>query len=73
MNPFIAVKLASDALDEVHHRVQQETARQRGQAKDPLYRARRTLHTDADLLTAKQQETIAGPFADTNLAEAEVT
>ena len=45
MDPFHVVKLAGDALDEVRRRVQQETTGHRGRAKDPLYRARRTLHT----------------------------
>ncbi|WP_346036004.1 transposase, partial [Brevibacterium picturae] len=44
-----------------------------GRAKDPLYRARRTLHTGTDLLTRRQQERIASLFADANLTEVEVT
>lgn len=53
--------------------MQQETTGHRGRARDPLYRARRTLHTSADLLTAKQQERIVGLFADANFTAAEVT
>jgi transposase len=73
MDPFHVVKLAGDALDEVRRRIQQETTGRRGRAKDPLYRARRTLHTGADLLTRRQQERIAGLFADSNFTEVEVT
>lgn len=73
MDPFHVVKLAGDALDEVRRRIQQETTGHRGRATDPLYRARRTLHTGADLLTAKQQERIVGLFADANFTAVEVT
>ncbi|WP_193084328.1 ISL3 family transposase [Brevibacterium aurantiacum] len=73
MDPFHVVKLAGDALDDVRRRVQQETTGHRGRAKDPLYRARRTLHTGTDLLTRRQQERIASLFADANLTEVEVT
>ena len=73
MDPFHVVKLAGDALDEVRRRIQQETTGHRGRATDPLYRARRTLHTGADLLTAKQQERIVDLFADANFTAVEVT
>ncbi|MCI4013142.1 transposase, partial [Brevibacterium sp. ZH18] len=73
MDPFHVVKLAGDALDDVRRRIQQETTGHRGRAKDPLYRARRTLHTGTDLLTTKQQERIAGLFADSSSIEVEVT
>ncbi|MDN6747780.1 MAG: ISL3-like element ISBli1 family transposase [Brevibacterium sp.] len=73
MDPFHVVKLAGDALDDVRRRVQQETTGHRGRAKDPLYRARRTLHTGTDLLTRRQQERIVSLFADANLTEVEVT
>ena len=73
MDPFHVVKLAGDALDEVRRRVQQETTGHRGRAKDPLYRARRTLHTGTSLLTTKQQARIVRLFADDNLTEVEVT
>ncbi|GAA1627030.1 hypothetical protein GCM10009700_13500 [Brevibacterium sanguinis] len=67
------VKLAGDILDDVRRRVQQETTGHRGRAKDPLYRARRTLHPGVDLLTTKQQERIASLFADASFTEVEVT
>ena len=50
---FHVTKLASQALDEVRRRVQQDTLGRRGHAKDPLYRARRLLLTGANHLTEK--------------------
>ncbi|WP_193073272.1 MULTISPECIES: ISL3 family transposase [unclassified Brevibacterium] len=73
MDPFHVVKLAGDALDEARRRIQQETTGHRGRAKDPLYRARRTLHTGTSLLTTKQQARVVKLFADDNLTEVEVT
>ena len=55
MDPFHVVRLAGDALDRCRRRVQQTIHGHRGRAADPLYRARRTLHTGADLLTDKQR------------------
>ena len=55
MDPFHVVRLAGDALDECRRRVQRELHGHRGRKDDPLYRARRTLHTGAGLLTDKQQ------------------
>jgi transposase len=54
MDPFHVVRLAGDALDRCRRRVQQELHGHRGLATDPHYKARRTLHTGADLLTDKQ-------------------
>ena len=59
MDPFHVVRLAGDALDRCRRRVQQATCGHRGRKSDPLYRARRTLHTGADLLTDKQKDTAA--------------
>src|SRR5699024_1385060 len=73
MDPFHVVKLAGNALDETQRRVRQETTGHRGRAKDPLYRARRTLHTGCSLPTKRQQERIVSLFANPNLAEVEVT
>ncbi len=55
-SPFHVVRLASDALDRCRRRVQQDTHGHRGRKNDPLYRARRTLHTGADLFTTKQTQ-----------------
>jgi transposase len=63
MDPFHVVRLAGDALDRCRRRVQQRTHGHRGRAKDPLYRARRTLTTGADLLTDKQTERLTRLFA----------
>ena len=53
MDPFHVVRLAGGALDQCRRRVQQHTRGRRGRNGDPLYAARRTLHTGADLLTDK--------------------
>ena len=62
MDPFHVVRLAGDALDNCRRRVQQDVHGRRGRKNDPLYRARRTLHTGADLLTDTQQARIAALF-----------
>jgi len=51
MNPCHVARLAGNALDRCRRRVQQITREHRGRKDDPLCRARRTLHTGADLLT----------------------
>ena len=56
MDPFHVVRLAGDALDRCRRRVQQDLHGHRGRKDDPLYRARRTLHTGADLLTDRQHQ-----------------
>lgn len=56
MDPFHVVRLAGDALDACRRRVQQQLHGHRGRKDDPLYRARRTLHTGADLLTGLLHE-----------------
>lgn len=54
MDPFHVIRLAGDALEGCRRRVQQDTHGRRGRKHDPLYRARRTLLTGADLLSDKQ-------------------
>jgi len=54
MDPLHVVRLAGEALDQCRRRVQQQTHGHRGRSGDPLYGARRTLHTGAGLLTDKQ-------------------
>lgn len=73
MDPFHVVRLAGDALDECRRRVQQDLHGHRGHAGDPLYRARRTLHTGEDLLTDKQKARIDALFADENHLQVQVT
>jgi len=67
------VRLAGNALDRCRRRVQQDTRGHRGRAGDPLYRARRTLHTGTDLLTDRQRERIEALFATDEHVEVEAT
>ena len=73
MDPFHVVRLAGDALDKCRRRVQQEIHGHRGHKSDPLYSARRTLHTGADLLTDKQKGRLDALFVVDEHAEVEVT
>jgi transposase len=73
MDPFHVVRLAGDALDECRRRVQQHTCGRRGRARDPLYAARRLLHTGADLLTDRQTRRLQALFADDAHLEVEAT
>lgn len=63
MDPFHVVRLAGDALDQCRRRVQQATCGHRGRTGNPLYAARRTLHTGLDLLTDKQRQRLTALFA----------
>lgn len=73
MDPFHVVGLAGDALDRCRQRVQQDTTGHRGRAGDPLYKARRTLHTGADLLTEKQHARLEAVFATEEHVQVEAT
>ena len=73
MDPFHVVRLAGTALDDCRRRVQLDTCGHRGRKTDPLYRARRTLQTGADLLTDKQKTRLAALFATDAHAEVEAT
>lgn len=73
MDPFHVVRLAGDALDRCRQRVQQDTLGHRGRAGDPLYKARRTLHTGASLLTDKQSARLEAVFASEEHVEVEAT
>lgn len=73
MDPFHVIRLAGDALDNCRRRIQQATCGRRGRAGDPLYKARRTLHTGADLLTEKQQTRLEDLFAADAHVEVEAT
>jgi transposase len=73
MDPFHVARLAGDALDRCRRRVQQDLHGHRGFAGDPLYRARRTLHTGVELLTDRQRARIAALFADDEHVEVEAT
>jgi transposase len=73
MDPFHVVRLAGDALDQCRRRVQQATCGHRGRTGNPLYAARRTLHTGSDLLTDKGRQRLTALFADDEHVEAEAT
>ena len=73
MDPYHIVRLAGDALDECRRRIQQELHHRRGRATDPLYKARRMLHTRSCLLTPRQQRRILDLFASECHVALEVT
>jgi len=73
MDPFHVVRLAGDALDQCRRRVQQVIHGHRGYKDDPLYSARRTLHTGADLLTDKQRDRLVALFKLDEHVEVEAT
>jgi len=73
MDPFHVIRLAGDALNECRRRVQQAIHGHRGRTGDPLYAARRTLHTGADLLTDRQCQRLENLFADDQHVEIEAT
>lgn len=64
MDPFHVVSLAASKLDQCRRRIQRAITGRRGWAGDRLYRARRTLHTGAGLLTDAQAERLEALFAD---------
>ncbi len=73
MDPFHVVRLAGDALDRCRRRIQQIIHGHRGRKDDPLYRARRTLHTGADLLTDKQTQRLQDLFEADEHVQVEAT
>jgi transposase len=73
MDPSHVVRLAGDALDRCRRRVQLAIHGHRGMKNDPLYSARRTLHTGAGLLTDKQAARLTALFADDAHVEVEAT
>ena len=73
MDPFHVVHLAGDALDECRRCIQQELHHRRGRATDPLYKARRMLHTRSCLLTPRQQHQLLNLFSGEEHVALEVT
>ncbi|MCL2091757.1 MAG: ISL3 family transposase [Micrococcales bacterium] len=73
MDPFHVVRLGAEALDRCRQRVQQETLGHRGRKGDPLFTARRTLTTGADLLTDTQAERLQDLFATDAHVQVEAT
>lgn len=73
LDPFHVVRLAGDALENVRRRVQQQTHGRRGKKGDPLYGARHTLMTGADLLKEKQLNRLDELFDSVDHAEVQAT
>ena len=73
LDPFHVTRLAGEALDECRRRVQQAIHGHRGRKPDPLYTARRTLCTGADLPTDKQNPGLEPLSADDAQVEVEAT
>ncbi|MEF2280499.1 ISL3 family transposase [Deinococcus sp. YIM 134068] len=73
MDPFHVVRLAGDALDQCRRRVQQQLHGHRGRKDDPLYRARRLLHTGTSLLTERQHARLEALFAVDDHVEVQAT
>ena len=73
MDPFHVVRLAGDAVEKCRRRVQQQVHGHRGRKEDPLYKARRTLLTGADLLTDRQYSRIQGVFEIDDHVQVEAT
>ena len=73
MDPFHVVRLAGDALGNCRRRIQQQTLGRRGRKGDPLYGARRTLATGADLLTSRQKTRLENLFANEEHVAVEAT
>lgn len=73
LDAFHVVKLATQAVDEVRRRVQQETRGHRGRKNDPLYRIRNILRAGQENLTDRQRTRLATAFtADDRHLEVEV-
>jgi transposase len=73
MDPFHVVRLAGDALDRCRRRVQHDLHGHRGRKNDPLYRARRILHTGTDLLTDRQRQRLNALFATDEHVQVQAT
>ncbi len=72
MDPLV-VKLATDAVDACRRRVHQTTTGHRGRRDKPLHQTRRTLLTEASLITDKQTNRLTTLFADHRHSEVEAT
>ncbi|AJQ91310.1 IS1096, TnpA family protein [Propionibacterium freudenreichii subsp. freudenreichii] len=67
------VALAGDKMNQTRQRVQRELTGGRGRRDDPLYKARRLLHTGIGLLTERQNTHLDALFATDDHAEVEIT
>ena len=63
LDAFHVVKLATQAVDEVRRRVQQDIHGHRGRKNDPLYRIRNILRAGAEHLTDRQRARLDAAFA----------
>jgi transposase len=63
LDAFHVVKLATQVVDEVRRRVQQDTCGHRGYRNDPLYRIRNLLRAGAENLTDRQNARLAAAWA----------
>ena len=63
LDAFHVVKLASQVVDDVRRRVQQDTTGHRGRRGDPLYRIRNILRAGEENLTERQQARLEAAFA----------
>ena len=63
LDAFHVVKLATQAVDEVRRRVQQDTLGHRGKRDDPLYKIRTILRSGIEHLTDRQQARLAEAIA----------
>lgn len=63
LDAFHVVKLATQAVDEVRRRVQQDIHGHRGRRDDPLYRIRNILRAGVEHLTDRQQARLAAAIA----------
>jgi transposase len=73
LDAFHVVKLATQVVDEVRRRVQQDIHGHRGRKDDPLYRIRNILRAGAENLTDRQRARLEKAFtADERHVEVEV-
>jgi len=73
LDPFHVVRLNAESLDGCRRRVQQAVHGHRGRSGDPLYAARRTLHTGQELLTDAQHNRLKALFANDDYADVQAT
>ena len=62
LDAFHVVKLATQVVDEVRRRVQQDTTGHRGRRDDPLYRIRNILRAGEENLTDRQRARLETAF-----------
>lgn len=62
LGAFHIVKLATSAVDDVRHRIQQQTLGHRGRRGDLLYGIRTTLRAGRERLTGRQQARLQSAF-----------